>query len=107
MPMRPELQADRPIYDYNKNKVYYIRSVTHNYTAGGPNSGGTYTTSVSCNAGRLLGQKIASNVFALSKDKATKNFQEFIKEYTPFYNIKDLRLYKYQSDEATKKKQSE
>ena len=66
MPMRPELQADRPIYDTNKDKFYYIRSVTHSYSAGGDNSGGTYNTEVICNAGRRPNEFISSNVFAIS-----------------------------------------
>ncbi len=91
MVMRPELQVDRPIYDYNKDKVYYIRSVTHTYSAGTPTSGGTYTTSINCNAGRRIGEKISSNVFATSKSLDKTSFTEAIKGYADTYNLQDYR----------------
>ena len=99
MIMRPELQVDRPIYDYNKDKIYYIRSITHTYSAGTPNSGGTYTTSINCNAGRRIGEKISSNVFATSKSLTTASFDEALKNYADSYNIKD-----YGTIKATVKK---
>lgn len=91
MPMRPELQADRPIYDYNKDRIYYIRSVTHSYSAGSPTGGGTYTTSVTCNAGRRLDEKIASNVFAIS-DTNISDVKSFVSKYASYYNLEDMRL---------------
>ena len=91
MVMRPELQVDRPIYDYNKDKIYYIRSVTHTYSAGTPTSGGTYTTSISCNAGRRIGEKISSNVFATAKSLKNATFEDAIKNYADSYNLKDYR----------------
>ena len=94
MVMRPELQVDRPIYDYNKDKIYYIRSVTHTYSAGTPNSGGTYTTSISCNAGRRIGEKISSNIFATSKSLNKLNFTDAMKNYADSYNSQDYRTIK-------------
>ena len=94
MVMRPELQVDRPIYDYNKDKIYYIRSVTHTYSAGTPTSGGTYTTSISCNAGRRVGKKISSNVFATAKSLSKTSFTEAMKGYADSYNLKDYRAIK-------------
>lgn len=66
IPMRPELQVDRPIYDYTKKKYYHIRSVTHSYNAGGANSGGDWTTSIIAYAGRSADEKISSNIFSKS-----------------------------------------
>ena len=94
MVMRPELQVDRPIYDYNKDKIYYIRSVTHTYSAGTPTSGGTYTTSISCNAGRRVGEKISSNVFATAKSLKKTSFTDAMKNYADSYNLKDYRTIK-------------
>ena len=94
MIMRPELQVDRPIYDYNKDKVYYIRSVTHTYSAGTPTSGGTYTTSISCNAGRRIGEKISSNIFATAKSLKKTSFEDAIKNYADSYNLQDYRTIK-------------
>lgn len=54
MPMRAELQVDRPFYVPHKNMVYHIRSLTHTYSAGGERSPGTYTTTVDCFGGRPL-----------------------------------------------------
>ena len=56
MPMRPELQVDRPFYVPHKNKVYHIRNITHTYDAGSDKGSGTYTTSVDCFGGRPLEQ---------------------------------------------------
>ena len=94
MVMRPELQVDRPIYDYNKDKIYYIRSVTHTYSAGTPTSGGTYTTSVSCNAGRRVGEKISSNIFATAKSLKNTTFADAMKNYADSYNLQDYRTIK-------------
>lgn len=52
MPMRAELQVDRPFYVPHKNMVYHIKSLTHTFVAGGERSAGTYTTTVDCFAGR-------------------------------------------------------
>lgn len=94
MIMRPELQVDRPIYDYNKDKIYYIRSVTHTYSAGTPTSGGTYTTSINCNAGRRIGEKISSNIFATSKSLIKTNFEDAVKNYSDSYNLKKYEILK-------------
>ena len=102
MIMRPELQVDRPVYDYTKNKIYYVRSITHTYSAGGPTSGGTYTTTISCNAGRGVGEKISSNMFASASSIEKGDFAEFLKDYAHSYNnIKDYRTVKSEvRDEA-------
>lgn len=54
MPMRAELQVDRPFYVPHKNMVYHIVSITHSYQAGTDRSAGTYTTAVDCIGGRTL-----------------------------------------------------
>ena len=54
MPMRAELQVDRPFHVPHKRMVYHIKSLTHTYIAGGERSAGTYTTTVDCFAGRPL-----------------------------------------------------
>ena len=96
MPMRPEIQVDRPVYDYNKDKIYYVRNVSHNYSAGGPNSGGTFTTTVICNAGRRASEKISSNVLATGGQYATieemkkGNEKTGLQAFTTL-NITDLR----------------
>ncbi len=56
MPMRPELQVDRPFYVPHKNRVYHIRSITHSYDAGSDSGPGTYSTSVDCFGGRPMDQ---------------------------------------------------
>lgn len=89
MPMRPELQVDRPIYDYNKNMIYQIRNVTHMYNAGGPNSPGTWTTDIVCYAGRPVGTKIASNIFATAAD--FNSVEAMLKANFTTLGISDLR----------------
>ena len=91
MPMRPEIQVDRPVYDYVKNKVYYIRNVTHNFSAGGPNSGGTYTTTIVCNAGRKTSEKISANVLSTSGQYPTVTSMKDGKQPFTTMNIVDLR----------------
>lgn len=106
MPMRPELQVDRPIYDVNKDKIYYIRSVTHTYSAGGPTAGGTYSTDIICNAGRRPNQFISSNVFAISDLKGVTDFKAFVKKYASFYNLQDLRTMPYNKNKEKQVKES-
>lgn len=91
--MRPELQPDRPIYDFNKNKWYHIRQVTHTYMVGGPNSGGAYSTDIICYAGRNPGETVAANLFAAAPKEVTKSvaaMKTFLKNYSSAYNIEDL-----------------
>lgn len=91
--MRPELQPDRPIYDFNKNKWYQIRQVTHTYMSGGPTSGGAYSTDIICYAGRNPGETVAANLFAAAPKEITTStaaIKEFIKTYSSTYNIEDL-----------------
>lgn len=95
IPMRPEIQIDRPIYDYTKDKVYYIRKVTHTYMAGSPNSGGTFTTSVDCSAGRRPDEKISSNVLATANQYAT--VADMVNNGFTTLNIRDLRDAKHYS----------
>lgn len=94
IPMRPELQVDRPIYDYTKKKYYHIRSITHNYNAGGANSGGDWTTNIIAYAGRSPDEQITSNLY--SKKYIFNNVKEMVadgpKKFTTL-NIEDLEKY--------------
>lgn len=67
MPLRPELQVDRPIYSKTKNMIYHIREVNHSYSSGGPNAGGSWETNITCYAGRRPTDNITSNIFASSQ----------------------------------------
>lgn len=105
--MRPELQPDRPIYDFNKNKWYHIRSVTHTYMAGGPNSGGAYSTDIICYAGRNPGETVAANLFAVASLKDTKSpeaMKKFIENYSSAYNIEDLGAITIETKKVTESK---
>jgi len=76
IPLRPELQIDRPIWDYGKRKFYQIRQVTHTYISGSVNSGGQWQTSIDCFAGRREGEDISGNVFAIAHKY--KNVKEML-----------------------------
>ena len=79
MPMRAEVQVDRPFYVPHKKMVYHIRSLTHTYTAGGERSPGTYTTTVDCFAGRPLEHAtlLVPNLF---KDYTYETINEIFKK---------------------------
>lgn len=79
IPMRPELDIDRPFYSSQYQKIFHITGLTHNYTAGGDKSPGVYTTAVNCNAGRPLSQAtlITTNIFrTISYDQLVSRLQE-------------------------------
>lgn len=79
MPMRPELQVDRPFYVVEKKMIYHIASISHSYTAGGDRSPGIYTTTVDCFAGRPLSQAtlLVPNLFKdYSLPKLIRTFKD-------------------------------
>ena len=102
IPMRPELQVDRPIYDYSKEKYYHIRSVAHSYNAGGAISGGDWTTSIIAYAGRGADEKITSNLFA--KKYPFKNVREMVadgpKKFTTL-NLIDLEKFNPKTEKTS------
>lgn len=69
IPMRPELDVDRPFYSAQYRKIFHIIGLQHTYMAGGDKSPGTFTTAVTCNAGRPLNQAtlITTNIFRTLK----------------------------------------
>ncbi len=67
MPMRPEIDIDRPFYVQERGWVYHIRSISHSYSAGTADGPGDFSTTIDCYAGRPLQQAtlIPSNIFKL------------------------------------------
>jgi hypothetical protein len=79
MPMRPEMDVDRPFYIQERGWVYHIRSISHSYSAGTDEGPGEYSTSVDCYAGRPISQAtlIPSNIFKLLDfDQVSKAFRD-------------------------------
>jgi hypothetical protein len=68
MPMRPEIDIDRPFYVQERGWVYHIRSIAHSYSAGTDEGPGEFSTSIDCYAGRPLDEAtlIPANIFKLT-----------------------------------------
>lgn len=67
MPMRPEIDIDRPFFIQERGWIYHIRGISHSYSAGTEDGPGEFFTSVDCYAGRPISQAtlIPSNIFKL------------------------------------------
>jgi hypothetical protein len=79
IPMRPELDVDRPFYSAQYKKIFHIIGLQHTYMSGGDRSPGTFTTAVTCNAGRPLSQAtlITTNIFrTLKYDQLVKKLND-------------------------------
>jgi hypothetical protein len=79
IPLRPELDIDRPFYVPGRKKVYHIKGIQHSYTAGTDRSGGEFITTVNCDSGRPLHQAdlISTNLFKnLDSDQLINIFYE-------------------------------